>query len=179
MFRLRFDLRTPPFTTVTHAQQYQEMVAMVKWADERGFSGATVSEHHGTDDGFMSSPILIAGAILAATRAMTCGISALLVPYHDPLRLAEDIAAVDLMAPGRLAVVLGLAGLGRIGKAVATRAAAFEMRVIAYDPVPDAAFCAAHGIGLVSFDELLRGSDFLSLHLPLTPATRHVMNAAA
>lgn len=71
---------------------------------------------------------------------------------------------------------LGLAGLGRIGKAVATRALAFEMRVLAYDPVPDAAFCAAHGISLVSFEKLLAESDFLSLHLPSTPQTRHLIN---
>jgi phosphoglycerate dehydrogenase-like enzyme len=73
----------------------------------------------------------------------------------------------------------GLAGLGRIGKAMATRAIAFEMRVIAHDPVPDSAFAAAHGIELVPFDRLLAESDFLSLHLPLTPATRHVINRDA
>ena len=71
---------------------------------------------------------------------------------------------------------LGLAGLGRIGKAVAARAAAFEMRVMAYDPIPDGAFCGAHGIASVTFDELLAASDFLSLHLPLTAETRHVIN---
>ncbi len=73
---------------------------------------------------------------------------------------------------------LGLAGLGRIGKAVALRAAAFEMRVLAFDPVPDTAFCAAHGVVLVPFDRLLAESDFLSLHLPLTAETRHVINRA-
>lgn len=72
---------------------------------------------------------------------------------------------------------LGLAGLGRIGKAVAARAAAFEMRVIAFDPLPDTAFCAAHGIELVPFERLLSESDFLSLHLPLSAETRHVINA--
>jgi phosphoglycerate dehydrogenase-like enzyme len=72
---------------------------------------------------------------------------------------------------------LGLAGLGRIGKAVATRARAFEMTVIAYDPLPDSAFCERHGIELVPLDRLLSESDFLSLHLPLTPDTRHVINA--
>ncbi|MBN9122560.1 MAG: phosphoglycerate dehydrogenase [Planctomycetes bacterium] len=71
---------------------------------------------------------------------------------------------------------LGLAGLGRIGKAVATRAIAFEMKVIAYDPVPDAAFCAANNIQLVPFDRLLAESDFLSLHLPLMASTKHVIN---
>ena len=71
---------------------------------------------------------------------------------------------------------IGLAGLGRIGKAVATRAAAFEMKVIAYDPVCDDAFCTAHGIELVPFERLLAESDFLSLHLPLTASTKHVIN---
>lgn len=74
---------------------------------------------------------------------------------------------------------LGLAGLGRIGKAVATRAAAFGMTVLAHDPAADRAFAAAHGVRLVPFADLLAASDFLSLHLPLTPATRHVMDAAA
>ncbi|HEY1189311.1 MAG TPA: phosphoglycerate dehydrogenase [Gemmata sp.] len=73
---------------------------------------------------------------------------------------------------------LGLAGLGRIGKAVATRARAFEMKVLAFDPFPDTAFCAAHGIELVSFEHLLGASDFLSLHLPLSAETRHVIRAS-
>ena len=71
---------------------------------------------------------------------------------------------------------IGLAGLGRIGKAVATRAIAFEMKVIAYDPVPDTGFCAAHGIELVPFGQLLVDSDFLSLHLPLMASTKHIIN---
>lgn len=71
---------------------------------------------------------------------------------------------------------LGLAGLGRIGKAVAVRAAAFEMNLVAFEPFPDVAFCEKHGIALVAFDQLLAESDFVSLHLPLTPETRHTMN---
>ena len=70
---------------------------------------------------------------------------------------------------------LGLAGLGRIGKAVAVRAIAFGMRVTAFDPLP----VDVTGIERVTWDRLLAESDFLSLHLPLTPTTRHVMNADA
>ena len=81
-----------------------------------------------------------------------------------------------LMSVPRRGRTLGLAGLGRIGKAVAARALAFEMRVLAFDPVPDTAFCQTHGIELVPFDRLLSESDFLSLHLPLTPETRHVIS---
>src|SRR5262249_24571304 len=73
---------------------------------------------------------------------------------------------------------LGLAGLGRIGKTVALRGLAFQMRVIAYDPVPDTAFATQHGIPLVPFERLLAESDILSLHLPLTAASRHLINRA-
>ncbi len=71
---------------------------------------------------------------------------------------------------------LGLAGLGRIGKAVAIRGLAFQMRVIAYEPFPDKEFVARYKIPLVSFDELLAQSDYLSLHVPLTQESRHLIN---
>jgi phosphoglycerate dehydrogenase-like enzyme len=73
---------------------------------------------------------------------------------------------------------LGVAGLGRIGKAVASRGQAFGMKVIAHDLFPDAvrAFASAQGIPLLPFEELLRESDFLSLHMPATPQTRHLIN---
>ncbi len=108
MFQLRFDLRVPPMANVTHADQYRTMLEMVRWADTRGFAGTVVSEHHGTPDGFMCSPLIVASAILGSTRNLTCMISALLVPLHDPLRLAEDIATIDNLAPGRLIVVAAL-----------------------------------------------------------------------
>ncbi|HZT79299.1 MAG TPA: phosphoglycerate dehydrogenase [Gemmataceae bacterium] len=71
---------------------------------------------------------------------------------------------------------LGIAGLGRIGKAVATRALAFEMRVLAYEPFPDRDFVRQHGIELVPLDRLLAESDYVSLHVPLTPESRHLIN---
>ncbi len=71
---------------------------------------------------------------------------------------------------------LGLAGLGRIGKAVALRGVAFGMRVLAYDPVPDTAFAVAHQVSLAPLDRLLAESDFLSLHLPLTAQSHHLIN---
>lgn len=74
---------------------------------------------------------------------------------------------------------LGLVGLGRIGRAMASRALAFGMRVIAYDPVADPDFDARHGIGRVPFEELLAASDVVSLHLPLTPQTRGLIDARA
>lgn len=73
---------------------------------------------------------------------------------------------------------LGLVGFGRIGKAMARRAVGFDMRVIYYDPnetESDPDIKAAP----VDFETILEESDFLSLHTPLTPATRHLIDAAA
>lgn len=74
--------------------------------------------------------------------------------------------------------VLGLAGLGRIGQEVARRAQAFEMTVIAHDPFISAQVAGDLSVELVSFDDLCARADYLSLHMPATPQTRHVFNAA-
>ena len=71
---------------------------------------------------------------------------------------------------------LGLIGMGRIGKSVALRAAQFRLRLIAYDPLPDVAFARTHGIELVDLDTLLAQADYVTLHLPLTPATKGLIN---
>jgi phosphoglycerate dehydrogenase-like enzyme len=74
---------------------------------------------------------------------------------------------------------LGVAGFGRTGKAVARRGLAFGMRVIAHDPqltTPGADDLA--GVPLVPFEELMRQSDVVSLHMPLMPGTERMVNAA-
>jgi D-3-phosphoglycerate dehydrogenase len=73
--------------------------------------------------------------------------------------------------------VLGLAGLGRIGQEVARRAQAFEMTVIAHDPFIASNIAAELNIELVSMDDLCARADYLSLHMPATPQTRHTFNA--
>lgn len=72
---------------------------------------------------------------------------------------------------------LGIVGLGNIGKAVVQRARAFGMRIIACDPRRDEAFATENGVTYVSMDELLRESDYVSLHTFLNSSTRHLMNA--
>jgi phosphoglycerate dehydrogenase-like enzyme len=72
---------------------------------------------------------------------------------------------------------IGIVGLGRIGKGVARRARGFDMRVLAYEPYPDQAFVAANGVELVELDDLLRQSDFVTLHLPAMPSTHKIINA--
>ncbi|MCR8633047.1 phosphoglycerate dehydrogenase [Paenibacillus radicis (ex Xue et al. 2023)] len=70
---------------------------------------------------------------------------------------------------------LGLIGLGNIGKGVARRAKGFNMKVLAYDTVTDEEYAADNRIEYVSFERVIQESDFISLHLPLIPATRHII----
>lgn len=71
---------------------------------------------------------------------------------------------------------IGILGLGRIGQAVATRAIGMGMNVLAYDPFPNQKFADEHQIKLVGIDELLKQSDYVTLHLPVTPETRDFIN---
>jgi D-3-phosphoglycerate dehydrogenase len=74
---------------------------------------------------------------------------------------------------------LGIVGFGAIGKAVARRGAGFRMRVLAYDVAPDHAAATALGVRLCDFDTLLAESDFVTVHAPLSPVTRHLIGDAA
>jgi glyoxylate reductase len=75
--------------------------------------------------------------------------------------------------------VLGIVGMGRIGAAVAARGRAFGMRVIYHNRRPAPETERATGASLVTLEELLSTSDFVSLHCPLTPETHHLLDAAA
>jgi glyoxylate reductase len=84
-----------------------------------------------------------------------------------------------LLGADVFARILGIVGLGRIGRAVARRARGFDLRVLYADPQPAPAEVErALGATRVDKHELLRESDFLTLHCPLTPATRHYLGAA-
>src|SRR3974377_340562 len=74
---------------------------------------------------------------------------------------------------------LGVLGLGRIGGEVAKRAVAFGMKVVAYDPFLTEARARALGIELADLDEVYRGADFITVHMPVTDQTRGMLNAAA
>jgi len=74
---------------------------------------------------------------------------------------------------------LGLAGFGQIPRVVAPKAQAFGMKVIAHDPYVDKSMAEALGVGLVDFPTLLATSDFVSVHVPMMPATKNLFGAEA
>jgi len=108
MVGIRFDLRVPPFATTTHAEMYRACLDQCEWADRLGLDIVVLSEHHGVSDGFMSAPVTVAAAIAGRTKKIQINIAAVLVPLHDPVRLAEELAAVSLLSGGRIGLVAGL-----------------------------------------------------------------------
>ena len=108
MVGIRFDLRVPSFSTTTHAEMYKACLDMCEWADRLGLDIVVLSEHHGVDDGFMSAPVTLAAAIAARTKTIQINIAAILVPLHDPVRLAEQLATAALVSGGRIGFVAGL-----------------------------------------------------------------------
>ena len=72
---------------------------------------------------------------------------------------------------------LGVVGMGAIGKKLIVRAKALEMNIMAYDPYFDETFAVANGIKRVTLDELIREANVISLHLPLTEATKNIISA--
>lgn len=108
MIGIRYDLRVPPFSTATHAEQYAACLDQCAWADRNGLDVVVLSEHHGVDDGYMSSPVTLAAAIGGRTQRIPINIAAVLVPLHDPIRLAEQLATASLATGGRVSLVAGL-----------------------------------------------------------------------
>ncbi|MEZ5503050.1 MAG: LLM class flavin-dependent oxidoreductase [Halioglobus sp.] len=105
---LRFDFRSAPQCPEAPAERYRAALEMSEWADRNSVDVVGLSEHHATQDGFLSAPLQLAGMMIARTQRVRISVSALLVPLHDPLRLAEDIALIDRVARGRFNATCGL-----------------------------------------------------------------------
>ena len=82
------------------AARYNAALDMVQWADGLGCATVMLGEHHGSQDGYLPSPLLMAAAMAARTKTMRFSIEALLAPFYDPLRLAEDVAVLDNLSEG-------------------------------------------------------------------------------
>jgi alkanesulfonate monooxygenase SsuD/methylene tetrahydromethanopterin reductase-like flavin-dependent oxidoreductase (luciferase family) len=114
-----FSGQRPPGSPVAHEQLYAEMLDQAEQIEAAGLDSMWVSEHHFAEDGYMPSVLPVAAALLARTRRITVAADRLAASLHDPVRLAEDAIALDLLSGGRFVLGLSLcyrddefAGLG-------------------------------------------------------------------
>jgi alkanesulfonate monooxygenase SsuD/methylene tetrahydromethanopterin reductase-like flavin-dependent oxidoreductase (luciferase family) len=100
---MRFDLRN--VTQEANARLYQDALAIAAWADDHGFAAVQLAEHHGSDDGYVPSPLIFGGALAARTSRLALRF-VLVLPLYDPVRLAEDLAVLDIVSNGRVVPIL-------------------------------------------------------------------------
>src|SRR5947207_1549104 len=101
-----FSGQRPPGSPAAHAQLYAELLDQAEQIEAAGLDSMWISEHHFADDGYMPSVLPVAAALLARTRRVLVATDRLAASLHDPIRLAEDAIALDLLSGGRF--VLGL-----------------------------------------------------------------------
>jgi alkanesulfonate monooxygenase SsuD/methylene tetrahydromethanopterin reductase-like flavin-dependent oxidoreductase (luciferase family) len=101
-----FDMRVPdigpPAATV-----YSEALEMARFADRVGFDYISISEHHGSEDSYLPAPFVMAAAVAGRTNRIRIILNALILPLHDPVEVAEQIAVLDHVSQGRLEVIFG------------------------------------------------------------------------
>ena len=106
MFTLRFDMRAPTWGA-NPAALYAAAPEMCAWAEDHGCLAAVLCEHHGSEDGYLPSPLLLASAIAARTQRLVLSMI-LILPFYDAVRLAEDMAVLDILSDGRASYILAL-----------------------------------------------------------------------
>lgn len=105
-FGIRYALRRPAWAVASRQELYSAFLDQVEWADRMGFERVMLSEHHGCEDGYMPSPLVIGGAVAARTTQIRIHISSIIAPLHNMVRLAEDLAVLDVLSNGRVEPVV-------------------------------------------------------------------------
>src|SRR5712672_4674924 len=100
-FGLWYDFRNPARWRQPADRLYREILDQIAWGENNGFDDVWLSEHHFIEDGYLPSILPVAAAIAARTKRIRIVSGVLLVPFQNPVRLAEDIATVDVISGGR------------------------------------------------------------------------------
>ena len=106
-FGMWYDFRNPPAWRRGYDQLYSEILDQIVWGEQHGFDDIWLSEHHFIEDGYSPSLLPIAAAIAARTKKIRIGAAVVLLPFHNPVRLAEDVATVDVISGGRFELGVG------------------------------------------------------------------------
>ena len=121
-----------------------------------------------------NTPTANAVSVAELTIALMLNLARPILVAAEATRRGEWPRTTGLLLEGK---TVGLVGLGAIGKQVARRLAAFDCRILAHDVTVDATFAAAHGVTIVPLETVLSEADFVSLHVPLLPSTRRMVDA--
>ena len=108
---LLYSLQAPPEYGRPAATVYRDALDEIAWVDANapGIHSVWLTEHHGFADGYLPSPMIVAGAIAARTRRLRIAQGIVLLPlYGHPLRLAEDAAVIDVLSDGRFELGVGM-----------------------------------------------------------------------
>lgn len=106
-FGLWYDFRNPPRWARDPTALYRATLEQIARAEALGWDDVWLSEHHFIEDGYTPSMLPLAAAAAQRTARVRIGTSILLLPLHDPLRVAEDAATVDVLSGGRLELGVG------------------------------------------------------------------------
>ena len=99
-FGTYYFLQAPP--SIPHPDVVRHEIEQMVWTEELGFDSIWLTEHHFIDYGLSVSPAVLAAAAATRTRRVRIGLAAAILPFHDPIRLAEELAMVDILSEGRL-----------------------------------------------------------------------------
>lgn len=107
-YGLWYDFRNPQQWRIPFERFYAERLQQITEAEKMGFDSCWLTEHHFCDDGYTPSPLMLASAIGARTQSMQLGTNLMLLPLHDPVRVAEDAATLSLVTGGRFDLGVGI-----------------------------------------------------------------------
>ncbi len=107
-FGFLLDFRNPPPWHRPWAQFYAEMIDFAVHAEELGFDGIWLPEHHNAEDGFLPAPMTVLAAVAARTKRVKLGAAIALAPLHQPVRFAEECAILDILSDGRLEMAIAV-----------------------------------------------------------------------
>src|SRR6201987_3347984 len=107
-FGLWYDFRNPAQWRQPTDRLYGEIFDQIAWGENNGFDDVWLSYHHFIEERDLPSILPVAAAIAARTKRIRIASGVLLMPFHNPVRLAEDIAVVDVISGGRFELGVGV-----------------------------------------------------------------------